>query len=52
MSNNFVNSTNYQRFDSTKYYTKDEIDNKIAGVNVDDYQITEFSLANDYLNLI
>lgn len=52
VSNNFVNSTNYQRFDSTKYYTKDEIDNKIAGVNVDDYQITEFSLANDYLNLI
>lgn len=52
VSNNFVNSTNYQRFDSTKYYTKDEIDNKIAGANVDNYQITEFSLANDYLNLI
>ena len=52
VSNNFVNSTNYQRFDSTKYYTKDEIDNKIAGVNVDNYQITEFSLSNDYLNLI
>lgn len=52
VSNNFVNSTNYQRFDSTKYYTKDEIDNKIAGINVDNYQITEFSLANDYLNLI
>lgn len=51
VSNNFVNSTNYQRFDSTKYYTKDEIDNKIAGANVDNYQITEFSLANDYLNL-
>ena len=52
VSNNFVNSTNYQRFDSTKYYTKDEIDNKIAGANVDNYQITEFSLANNYLNLI
>lgn len=51
VSNNFVNSTNYQRFDSTKYYTKDEIDNKIAGANVDNYKITEFSLANDYLNL-
>ena len=51
VSNNFVNSTNYQRFDSTKYYTKDEIDNKIAGANVDNYQITEFSLANNYLNL-
>lgn len=51
VSNNFVSSTNYQRFDSTKYYTKDEIDNKIAGANVDNYQITEFSLANDYLNL-
>ena len=30
----------------------DEIDNKIAGANVDNYQITEFSLANNYLNLI
>lgn len=51
VTNNFVNSSNYQRFDSTKYYTKDEIDNKIAGANVDNYKITEFSLANDYLNL-
>lgn len=51
VTDNFVNSTNYQRFDSTKYYTKDEIDNKIAGANVDNYKITEFSLANDYLNL-
>ena len=32
-------------------YGLDEIDNKIAGANVDNYQITEFSLANDYLNL-
>lgn len=52
VTDNFVNSTNYQRFDSTKYYTKDEIDNKIAGANVDNYEITEFSLANDYLNLV
>lgn len=51
VTNNFVNSSNYQRFDSTKYYTKDEIDNKIAGAGVDNYKITEFSLANDYLNL-
>lgn len=51
VTNNFVNSSNYQRFDSTKYYTKDEIDNKIAGANIDNYKITEFSLANDYLNL-
>lgn len=52
VTDNFVNSADYQRFDSTKYYTKDEIDDKIVGTNIENYKITEFSLSNDYLNLV